>query len=107
MKLPAPVRTFFDADKGAPDTAPIGAFASVAVVEDEGRTHVDPAAIDAWWRAAKKQYRHMAEPCEICEEQDRTLVRAKVTGQFPGSPALLTFAFRLVEGRIADLRIGA
>jgi hypothetical protein len=66
--------------------------------------HAGHEAIGAWWRAAKAQYRHTAEPCEVREEQDRTLVRAKVT---PGSPALLTFAFRLVEGRIADLRIGA
>ncbi len=107
MNLPAPVRTYFDADKGPPDSAPLDAFAPDATVEDEGRTHAGHAAVDAWWRAAKAQYRHTAEPCEIREEQDRTLVRAKVTGEFPGSPALLTFAFRLVEGRIADLRIGA
>jgi len=107
MNLPAPVKAFFDADKGAPDTAPLAAFASDAVVEDEGHTHAGHEAIGAWWRAAKAQYRHTAEPCESSEEHDRTLVRAKVTGDFPGSPALLTFAFRLVEGRIADLRIGA
>lgn len=107
MNLPAPVKTFFDADKRPLDTAPLGAFATDAVVEDEGRTHAGHTAIAAWWHAAKAQYQHTAEPCEIREEQDRTLVRAKVTGQFPGSPALLTFAFRLVGGRIADLRIGA
>lgn len=107
MNLPAPVKTFFDADKGAPDMAPLDAFASDATVEDEGRRHAGHEAIGAWWRAAKAQYQHTAEPCEVREEQDRTLVRAKVTGDFPGSPALLTFAFRLAEGRIADLRIGA
>ncbi len=107
MNLPAPVKAFFDADKGPPDTAPLDAFASDAVVEDEGRTHAGPEAIGAWWRAAKAQYRHRAEPCEIREAQDRTVIRARVTGQFPGSPALLTFAFRLVDGRIAALRIGA
>lgn len=107
VNLPAPVRTFFDADKGPPDTAPLDAFASDAVVEDEGRTHAGPEAIGAWWRAAKAQYHHRAEPCEIHEEQDRTLVRAQVTGQFPGSPALINFAFRLVKRRIAALRIGA
>ncbi len=107
MKLPAPVRSFFDADKGTPAKAPLDAFSPDAVVEDEGRTHAGHEAIGAWWRAAKAQYRHAAEPCGIREEQDRTLVHAKVTGQFPGSPALLTFTFRLVEGRIAGLRIGA
>ncbi len=65
------------------------------------------AVIEAWWRAAKAQYRHTAEPCEILEAEDLTIVRARGTGRFPGSPALLTFAFLLGEGRIAALKIGA
>lgn len=107
MKLPAPIKAFFDADKGAPDAPPLAAFASDAVVEDEGRPHAGLAAIGAWWRAAKAQYRHTAEPCEIHEGPDRIIVRARVTGDFPGSPALLTFAFRLAGDRITELRIGA
>jgi hypothetical protein len=107
MKLPAPVQTFFDADKAAGDAAPLGAFAPDAVVRDEGRTHVGLDAIEAWWRAAKALYRHTAEPCEIREEHGRAIVRARVTGRFPGSPALLTFAFQFEDGRIAVLEIGA
>ena len=34
-------------------------------------------------------------------------VRAKVTGQFPGSPVTLTFAFRLKGDQITTLDIGA
>ena len=34
-------------------------------------------------------------------------VRTKVTGQFQGSPATLTFAFQLKGDRIKDLEIGA
>ena len=48
-----------------------------------------------------------AEPWEILEERGLTVVRARVTGRFPGSPALLTFAFQLEDGRIAALEIGA
>lgn len=112
MKLPAPIKAFFDADKGAADTAPISAFAPGAVVGDEGHTHIGRAAIEAWWCASKAQYRATAEPLDIRDEQDRTIVRAKVTGAFSGSPAVLTFSFRLTEGRlmdeqIAELRIGA
>lgn len=107
MELPAPIQAYFDADKAAGNAAPTGAFAPDAVVKDEGRTHVGRAAIDAWWRAAKAQYRHTAEPCELLMEQDLTVVRARVTGRFPGSPALLTFAFLLADGQIAGLKIGA
>lgn len=107
MQLPAPVRSYFDADKAADGAAPIGAFAPDAVVRDEGKTHVGHDAIETWWRAAKAQYRHVAEPCEIQEERGLTIVRASVTGQFPGSPAHLTFAFQLEDGLIAALDIGA
>jgi hypothetical protein len=107
MKLPAPVQTYFDADKATGDAAPIGAFAPDAIVKDEGKTHVGLDAIEAWWRAAKAQYQHTAEPCEMLEERGLTIVRARVIGRFPGSPALLTFAFLLGDGRIAALEIGA
>ena len=107
MKLPAPVQAYFDADEAAGDAAPTDAFAPDAVVRDEGRTHAGRDAIAAWWRAAKAQYRHRAEPREIQEERGLAIVRARVTGRFPGSPALLTFAFRLEGGRIAALEIGA
>ncbi|MGE0152048.1 MAG: nuclear transport factor 2 family protein [Reyranellaceae bacterium] len=106
MKLPAPVQTYFDADK-ATAAAPIDAFAPDAVVKDEGKTHVGHDAIEAWWDAAKAQYRHTAKPFESVEERGLTIVRARVTGQFPASPALLTFAFRLADGRIVALEISA
>jgi hypothetical protein len=34
-------------------------------------------------------------------------VIAKVTGEFPGSPANLTYVFRLMGDKIAALKIGA
>ena len=105
-EVAAPLQTYFDADKADGDAAPMAAFSADAVVKDEGRTHVGHDAVEAWWRAAKVQYRHTAEPCELVEEEDLTIVRARVTGRFPGSPALLTFAFLLADGRIAALRIG-
>ena len=107
MNLPVPVKTYFDADKGAADTAPLAAFATDAVVEDEGHTHVGHAAIEAWWRASKAQYHATAEPLDVREEPDRMIVRAKVTGAFLGSPIALAFSFRLMNEQITELRIGA
>lgn len=107
MKLPAPVQTYFEADHAAGVAPPIDAFAPDAMVKDEGKTYLGHDAIAAWWRAAMAQYQHTAEPCEILEERGLTIVRARVTGRFAGSPALLTFAFQLMGGRIAVLEIGA
>lgn len=107
MILPAPIGAFFDADADSTGAAPLGAFAPQAVVRDEGKTHVGHDAIAAWWRAAKAEYRHTAEPLEATEDGGRTLVRARVTGDFPGSPGDLTFAFRVEDGLITGLEIGA
>ena len=106
MKLPASIQIFLEAEKGAGDIPPVRAFAPDAIVRDEGKTHVGSEAIETWWCTAKAQYRHTAEALEIMERGDLTVVRARVTGRFAGSPALLTFAFRLENGRITALEIG-
>ena len=107
MNLPAPIQAYFDADRSHDGQALVHAFAPDAVLKDEGQTHVGRQAIDAWWHKAKAKYQHVVEPLEIANKDDVTNVRARVTGQFPGSPAVLTFAFRLKGDQIAALEIGA
>lgn len=107
MTLPAALRAFFSADADNTGAPPLAAFTPDAVVRDEGKTHTGHAAIAAWWTAAKAAYRHTAEPLETTGEADLTRVRARVSGDFPGSPAVLTFAFRTEGGLITRLEIGA
>jgi len=106
MNLPSPIQAYFGADKSNDGEALIRAFAPEAVVNDEGRSHTGRRAIDAWWRDVKAKYQHVAEPLEVVEEHDVTKVRARVTGQFPGSPVTLTFAFQLEGSQITGLEIG-
>ena len=107
MNLPSSIQAYFDADKSNNGEALIRTFAPDAVVNDEGQSYAGPQAIDAWWRAAKAKYQHVIEPLEISEKDNGAEVRARVTGQFPGSPATLTFAFRLKNGQITGLEISA
>lgn len=107
MTLPAPIEAYFDADGRGDAEALIQAFAPDAVVHDEGASHVGRAAIGAWWRAAKAKYRHVIAPLGMVEKDGIAEIRAEVTGDFPGSPATLTFAFRLQGDGIAGLEIGA
>ena len=107
MKLPPPIQTYFEADQHNDGEALVSAFATDAVVADEGRSHAGREAIGAWWRDVKAKYQHVAQALELSEADGAVRVCARVTGQFPGSPADLTFAFRLADGRIARLEIGA
>lgn len=107
MTLPTPILAYFVADRRNDGAALVDAFAPDAVVRDEGQSHVGREAIHAWWRAAKARYRHVVEPLEAGEKGDVVEVLGKVTGQFPGSPAMMTFAFRVKSDRIAGLEITA
>jgi hypothetical protein len=106
MKLPKVISDYFEADHVPDGSAPVHLFTPNATVTDEGRTHVGTAAIATWWRNAKREYRHTAEPFEQIDRDGVIEVRAKVTGQFPGSPANLTFVFALDSTLIASLKIG-
>ena len=106
MLLPPPVHAYFTAQAPQDRDAFAAAFAQDAVVSDEGQTYRGRPAITAWWLEAKAKYRYHAEPIDRTEAGGKALVRATVTGEFPGSPAVLTFAFGLDGDRISDLEIG-
>ena len=106
MHLPASIHTYFTAHAPEDSEAFAVAFAPDAIVRDEGHNHRGPQEIHDWWLAAKARYHHHAESIDITEREGRTLVRARVSGDFPGSPAVLTFAFSLASERIAALEIG-
>lgn len=106
MNLPSPIQTYFTAEAPQDGATFAAAFAPDAEVRDEGATHRGPEEIRAWWQAAKAKYRHRAEPLELTEAGGKTVVRARVSGDFPGSPAVLSFTFGLAGDQIRDLRIG-
>lgn len=106
MNLPDPIHAFFKADEINDFDAVIRTFAPDTVVEDENQTYAGLQAIEQWWHAAKAKYQHAAEPLEMEQQDGGIKVRARVTGQFPGSPAMLTYRFRLADENITALEIG-
>ncbi len=107
MRLPSPIQTYFAADERGDGEAVAGTFAPDAVVSDEGHSYTGRPAIDAWRRETKARYQVVAEPLEADGDCGVTTIRARVTGQFPGSPAMINFTFRLSGDLIARLEITA
>jgi hypothetical protein len=105
MPLPDPIQTYFAAQPPQDGDAFATAFAPDAIVHDEGHIHRGREEIRTWWQASKEKYHHRAEPLEATEAAGRTMVRARVSGNFPGSPAVLSFTFGLAGDRIAELEI--
>ncbi|WP_293678310.1 nuclear transport factor 2 family protein [uncultured Phenylobacterium sp.] len=107
MDLHPAIQTYFDADRRRDQDAVTEVFGPDATVADEGRTHEGREAIGAWWSETKAQYEALLEPLEATRTDGATVVRTRVTGNFPGSPVTLTFAFRLAGEHIKALEIGA
>lgn len=104
LSLPEPIEAYFTADR-RDGHAVARCFTNDGTVVDEGRTHTGPAAIEAWKTAASAQFPYVSEPFAL-EKQDRKyIVTSRVTGEFPGSPVDLRYAFTLERGKIASLEI--
>ena len=104
LNLPEPIATYFDADKRDGE-AVARCFTKQAVVKDEGETHSGLEAIKAWKAAASSKYSYTSVPCAVEEKDGLYVVTSRLTGNFPGSPVDLRYAFRLERGKIASLEI--
>jgi hypothetical protein len=80
-------------------------FVSNATVRDESHTYQGLAAIREWKADTKKKYSHSIAPLEVSDRDGKVILKAQLTGNFPGSPVTLEFSFVLSDGKIASLEI--
>ncbi len=104
LNFPEAIAAYFAADKRDGE-AVARCFTKRAVVKDEGHTLSGLAAIKAWKAAASAKYFYTSAPFSVEHKNDRTIVTSRLTGNFPGSPVDLRYAFRLERGKIALLEI--
>jgi SnoaL-like domain len=104
-KLPSPIAAYIAAENRGDTEALDQCFAQNAIVRDENQTHEGLAAIKQWKAETKKKYQHTIEPISFTEEDDKTIVTNRLTGNFPGSPIELEFVFTLDGDKIVSLEI--
>ena len=104
LDMPQAVAAYFAADKSDGDSVS-RCFSDNAIVKDEGHTYRGRPAIGAWSAEASAKYQYTSEPLASEERDGKTIVTARLTGNFPGSPADLRFFFELEGGEIASLEI--
>lgn len=105
LLLPEPIAAYFAAEHNPEALA--HCFTARAVMKDDGHTYTGINAIQAFMAAASAKYRATSVPFALEREDGVQVVRAKVTGNFPGSPIDLSCRFRLERGLIASLEITA
>ncbi len=103
--LPEPIAAYFAAEHNAEALA--RCFTPQAVMKDDGHTYTGVDAIKAFMAEASAKYSATSEPFALEREDGVQIVRAKVTGNFPGSPINLSYRFRLERGLIASLEVTA
>jgi len=104
LSLPKPIADYFAAD-ATDGTAVARCFTADAVVIDEKQTHRGREAIARWKTEASAKYDYDSEPVAVDDRHDRIIVTAHLTGNFPGSPVDLRYAFTLAGNQIARLEI--
>jgi hypothetical protein len=103
LPLPEPIAAYFAAEHRPEALA--RCFTSQAVIKDDGHTYTGVDAIKVFMTEASAKYNATSVPFESSREDGVQIVRAKVTGNFPGSPLDLSYRFRLERGLIASLEI--
>ncbi len=84
----------------------VACFTPDAKAKDEGREYAGRDEILGWKKETIAKYGISIEPLRISENDGDTDVVAKVAGNFPGSPAELTYRFGLnPDGLIRTLEI--
>ncbi|WP_201865038.1 nuclear transport factor 2 family protein [Microvirga soli] len=104
-RLPPPLAAYYEAKNQHDIDAMLAPFAKNAVVKDEGQEHHGSSAIRSWIEYTTRKYRVTVDVKQIKPADGRLIVSGLVSGDFPGSPAMLRYAFTLSGSKIARLEI--
>jgi ketosteroid isomerase-like protein len=105
LDLPEPVAEYLAAEKAKDADALSCCFTEDGTVHDEGRDYRGRDSIRHWKQGVDTKYRYILRTVNAQTHGDKVTVRARLTGEFPGSPVELDHIFTLSNDKIASLEI--
>jgi SnoaL-like domain len=105
LALSDPIQAYLIAKNNYDPNGMLACFAEGAVVVDEGRERRGRSAIREWIEGSTARYRVRADAIDVVERDGKTAVTCLVSGDFPGSPVKLRYAFSLSQAVITRLEI--
>jgi hypothetical protein len=105
LHLPEPVAAYLAAEKVKDADAVSRCFTEDGTVHDEGKLHRGRDAIRRWKAEADAKYSYVLHPLAVRTEGAKVVLRARLSGDFPGSPVELDHVFTLADEGIAALEI--
>ena len=103
MNLPKVIADLTQAQNNFDSHAYANCFAETAVVFDEGKTHQGKTEIEQWIKKANEEYQTVMEPIEYLAAEE--ILKAEVSGNFPGSPIVLAYHLVIKDDLIQSLKI--
>ena len=105
LDVPDAVAEYLAAE-GAKDADALSrCFTEDGTVHDEGQDYLGCDSIRQWKLTADAKYQYVFQTINVQTVGDRVTVRARLTGEFPGSPVELDHIFKLSGDKIASLEI--
>ncbi|MFC6997959.1 nuclear transport factor 2-like protein [Rufibacter roseus] len=105
MNLPNVVSDLVKAQNMYDSAAYANCFSEIATVADEGKTYHGKAEIKRWIEAANENYKTVMKPIDFKESEEQSVLKAEISGSFPGSPVVLSYHLELVDGMVQSLKI--
>lgn len=103
MNLPKVIADLVTSQNNFDSVAYANCFSETAVVFDEGKTHNGRKEIEHWIKKANEEYQAVMNPIEYSATEE--ILKAEVSGNFPGSPIILSYHLKLEDGLINSLKI--
>lgn len=103
MNLPQVLADLVKTQNNFDSIAYANCFSETAVVFDEGKTHTGRKEIENWIQKANNDYQATMKPLEFSAAEE--ILKAEVSGNFPGSPIVMSYHLKLNDGLIHSLKI--
>lgn len=105
IQLAESIDKYFDLSNGIDSAQVKDCFTPSATVHDEGGSYEGLTSIESWLQETRKKYQFSSKPIRVARKEQQEIVVAEVSGNFPGSPIELNYAFVLNDGKIQSLEI--
>ena len=105
LNVPPIIAEYLEAERAKDARRLSLCFAGNGVVHDEGKDRRGRDAIREWKEEVEAKYRYVSEPLAASVNENTVTVRARLTGDFPGSPIEVNQVFTLEGGKIVSLEI--
>jgi len=105
LNVPEPVAAYLAAEEAKDADALSRCFTEDGTVHNKGQDYHGRGSIRQWKQAADTKYRYVFQTINVQTFGDLLTVRARLTGEFTGSPVELDHIFKLSGDKIASLEI--